>query len=160
MKNAEIFGLLQALRGVSDLKGIKFAYAVLKNKNLLEQYAKKFSDSVGPSEEYNAFESERLKLVTEFSEKDEKGEPKLIEVEGRKEYDIKDQAGFDKKAEKLKKKYKKVLDERQEKLADFEKTLEAESGVKLHLISEEDIPQEITANQLELIQVMIKKDEK
>lgn len=157
MTNAELFSLQQALYGVSDLKGEKFAYAVVKNRNKLEAHIKKLTEMTDPTPEFNKFDKERLELAKKHAKLDEGGEPIVVEEDGRKSYDIKDMKAFEDEMKKLRKKHDGTLADREIAMKKFQKKLEEETDFELHMVDEEYVPSDITANQLAGIECIIKR---
>jgi outer membrane protein OmpA-like peptidoglycan-associated protein len=157
MKNWELLNLYQVLSSVSDLKGVKFSYFVVKNLGLIEREIKNLEVVIKASKDYYEFEEKRIELAKKHAKKDKKGEPKTKEVNGKKVFDMKSQVAFDKEFKKLQKEYKETLEERQEQIKEYNELIEQDTDIKLHKIKLKDIPEEISVAQMKAIEFLIEK---
>lgn len=139
-KIVELFNHLSAL----NLKGVKFAYAVARNINVLKPHVESLQKAQEPTEDYQKFDKERIALAQKHAKKDEKGEP----VTEGNSYVLEDQAGFQKDFEKVKKTYAKTIEEQETRIKEFNELLEKEVVVELHKVKIADVPQEITSQQM------------
>ena len=143
MTKQKALDIYNTLNTLGELKGTRFAYGVSKNVNKLQPEINALQKSFAASEEFLAYDKERVELAKEYSHKI-KGEPVIIE--GR--YDIEDQDKFDKELEKLQKKHKKAVEEREKQFKEFQEILKEEVEIDLYKIKISDVPQEITARQM------------
>ena len=141
-----------------DVKGEKFAYAVLKNKQKIDSA---FDDWMEISKKYNptdaflAYDKERVELAEYHAKKDDKGEP-ITTGEGNAErYDIEDTETFEKELEKLKDKHGDAITEREKQIEDYEKEMDEEFELDIHKVTE--VPDTISARELEAAEFMITK---
>jgi len=157
MKNREIFGLREALNDVDYIKGKVFAFAVFKNKAILDSEIEAINAiKKDPGEDYIEYEKERTALCELHSEKDENGNVVLdYNPNGTQSFKIIDNDAFTKEYEVLAKKHEKMLKEIAENKKEFEEFLEKESEVELKKISIDDLPDDISASFLEKIAPMI-----
>jgi len=155
MLNAQLPTILQSIYKCMDIKGEKFAYALLKNKNKIEAKMKAINEKYKAPKEHEDFENERQELAEKFSKKDEKGEPIII---GEK-YDIEDQKGFDKAMEKLKDKYDVTITEIEFLNERYKKEMDEECDIEFHKV--ETLPENISARELEAVSsfMFTRKDE-
>lgn len=153
MKNVDLFRLRDGLNDVSNLKGVKFAYSVLKNKKLVEDEIALIQKSVEMSPEYQEYERNRIELCEKYADKDKDG--KSVVVNGA--YQIENKTEFNVEVEKIKNENLKFIEERVKQVNDYEVLLQEESDVaeKLSKVKEEYLPSDITANQLQSIIEMI-----
>jgi len=158
MKKQEALNLYNGLQAVSNLPGAKWAYAIARNIAKLEPEIKALQKAYTPSEEFVAYDKERLKLAQKYSIK-EKGEPKTIKVGITEEYLIDDKDKFNQELIKLQKKHKKIIDERQKQLDDFNEILKEEVEIDLYMIDSGYIPEEITPAQVSAIMAVINEKE-
>ena len=144
--NKDLISLLEGLKKVGDLKGVKFAYAVAKNLSFIETEVIALQASIKPNESIQAYENERIALCKSFNKKTDEGTP----VIHNNEYVIDESVRpvFDEKMKALNEAHSKVLDERKDAVKDFNELMEEESDVDLHFIHIDLIPEDITANQL------------
>jgi Skp family chaperone for outer membrane proteins len=151
----EILDLEKSLNNVSALKGVKFAYAVARNLNIIKGEVEAIRKSFQPSEEIIEFERERVELNEKYAEKDKDGKP-LVEnnkykgLEGNKEWK--------KKSEELNKKYEKVIKEYQKQQEEYIKSLEEEIDIELYRISLKDVPDDISTSQMNGIYKIIENE--
>ena len=130
MTNQEIKSLLKSLTKVGNLTGVKFSYAMARNFNILM-----------PA--FKSFDQDRIALAISCSKKDKDG--KSIMKAGKNEFnqdvdvfDFEDQKTFD---------------------IEFKKLLLEEKDIKLFQITLDDVPKEITAEQMTGIYEIIKNEE-
>ncbi len=138
MKNIDLFKLQQGLGKVKGLKGVTFAYAIAKNSKAVNDEIELLKK---PLEKYN---NELMKLVMANAIKDKDG--KIKQEKGR--VPIKDVGKYNREVQELNGKYKKDLE-------DYEKLMNKESKVPLHKIKQADLPEDITASQIEGIMDLV-----
>ena len=124
--NRELLNLLHSLYAVSDLKGLKFAIGVSKNIDRLKRDLTYIDEASAPTEEFQKL-LDQVKVI-ESSEEDK---DKVIN-----------------EIAKLEKKNQKLIDERKAQLQDVDSILDDESEIELVSISEDILPEGITAKQL------------
>ena len=146
MKRKELFQLKQALERVSTLKGVKFAYSIAKNLQEVNKEIEAVNKAIAPSEEFMKYEKERIKLNEEYAEKTEDGNPKVE----NNNYVIspRNRGAYEKRIEELKNKHKKVLSERDEQIKEYQALLEENADITVHKIQEDNLPSDITAEQI------------
>lgn len=157
----QVFELEGALDVASNLRGKSFAYAIEKNMKIVSAYTKKMGEELNvkflkPSESFDKFDEARVKLAEEFATKDESGTPLTTRNKvGGESFVISDQKKFDEEFQKLKEEYKEALDEREANLKAYEEAIKGPADIKLHAIRKEDVSEDITANILKQIKVLI-----
>jgi uncharacterized coiled-coil DUF342 family protein len=156
MKKSQIVELFKGLQQLKNLSGVKFAYAISKNISLLEKEIESLKASINPSEEFLKFEKERVDLAKKYAEKDENDSPKIsTNPQGVQEYVIENKKAFNKEIEALRKKYKKTIEERQKQYEEYKELLDTESKVELYKIKIDDVPKEITVEQMNIIKDLV-----
>jgi hypothetical protein len=158
LKKREILGIYGAMTQIGNQKAdVNFAYAIAKNKKTLEPEVTALQEAGKPSEEYIAYENERMKIATKYAQKDEKGNPVMkgngLFIEPA------NVAGFDKESEKLNDKHKKVIAEQEKRNKDVETLLNTEMTVELYPIKFDSVPKEITPLVVEILLPLIVVDE-
>lgn len=162
IKGKELQTLRQWLWECSDIKGQKFAYAILKNRKLVD----KLSDELFPvskverdtykamekSVKYKKYEEKVQKLEMKFGDKGANGGNLII---GNKTVIIAKKKEFEKALEELNEKNKDVIEKRKKQTKDFEDKMEKQIEVNFFMIKPEDISDEITANQLDGISLLL-----
>ena len=155
LKN-KILGLFQGLNNVAKLKGVKLAYAVIRNLNILQPEIEAIQKSLEPQDDFNVYDKERMELAKKFSKKDEKGEPKTE----NNQFILEDVKGFEKEIEQLAKKHKPALDAREKQVKEYNELLKEETKVELYKVKLADVPTDITTEQLAGIYDIIGEDGK
>lgn len=148
IKNKELLNLDGALKSVGNLEGVRFAYAVSRNIARLKPEIESLHSSIKPSEEFNNFDKARVELAEKHADKDEAGKPVIIKGKNGEEYEIKDKKKFEKELEALKKEHKVAIDGRDKQIEDFNKMLEDEIEFDAYTIKIEDVPKNITPQQM------------
>lgn len=153
MKNVDLFRLREGLNSVSNLKGVKFAYVVLKNKKFLEEEIEALQKSIEMSLPFQEFERKRIGLCEQFSDKNSDGSPIIV----NNAYSIPEREAFEKEVAELKNQYLEAVLERENQLREYDKLLKEESDVlsKLAKVKIEHVPDDISATQLDNIKEII-----
>lgn len=157
MKNKEIFTFRTALNEVDYIKGKVFAFAVFKNKEILDQEIKALNEiKKEPHPDYINFENERMLLCQNHSEKDANNNPVMTyNPDGSQAYKILDITNFNIEYNVLAEKYKSVLDDMTEAKRSYNELLEKESDIQLKKVNYKDLPEDVNALFLEKIKFMI-----
>ena len=152
MKNSELIQLSQSLNQVTGIKGKDFAYAVFKNKMILESEMRIFEQlRQDPHPDYTNYENERSIVCINYSKKDDNGNP----VIQNQQYVIEDWDNFNRDMEEIRVKYKSVLDQMELAQKEISEFMNRESNVDLLKVSFKDLPDDISAQQLEQLKFMI-----
>lgn len=144
LKNSDVLSLDQALSTVGNLSGVKFSYAIAKNRNLVDVEVKALKEALKFSEKYTEFDTKRVELCKRLADKDEKG---VAKMEANAFVIVANKEEFDKELETLRAEYKTEIDAREEQLKKFNEMLEEESSFVPHKIKLADLPAAITAAQ-------------
>ena len=151
MKRRELYVYMESIEKVSSLKGVKFAYTIIKNKKKFEEEIKILEEVVKPSEGFTNYEKERISLCELSCEKTENGSP-VIE---NNRYKIIDVPKFDLELNSLKEKNNEFITERENQINEYNRMLEEDINLDISKIGFEDLPIDITTEQLESIDFMI-----
>jgi len=157
-KKKDLLDLFENLRKLSNLKGVKFSYAMAKNAVIVEREIIAIKESLKPSDEFIKYEGERIELAKKHSEKDEKGKPKIITENDRERFVIKDDKKFQKEFKALKIKHKVILDKRQKQTDEYSEFLETDSEIEFFKVKLSDVPVDISVEQMQGIQLLIKDE--
>ena len=144
MKYKDIVELNKSLKAVEQLKGVKFAYAVAKNTKIIEPEIDSLKEAAKSSEKFTSYQQDFKELQMEHAEKNEKGD--LV---------IKDEKAFTKALEKLQEEHREAIDGRKKQSDEIEKLLEEEVELKLLKVKKEELPEDITAEQLKGIMEIV-----
>lgn len=151
MKNRNLYEYLEALNAVSELKGVKFAFTVIKNKKKLEEELKNLEEAIKASEEFTTYENQRIQLCNSHSELDDQGNPVIED----NRFKIIDTVKFDEELNTLKEDYLQVISEREIQINEYNILLNEDCELTLTKLNFEDLPTDITTQQLEVIDFMI-----
>lgn len=150
--------MLGAVNSLAQVKGnVKFAYNLAKNRKYLTEECELMRGSAKPSEELGKYEDDRIETCKKFCDKNDNGEPKTVNgsfigLENNKE--------FEAALKLVQEKHKKALAEHEEKIKAFNKMLEEEMEIELWAIKLSDVPDNITAEQLQPLMPIIDEEEK
>ena len=151
MKKRDLYNYLRAMDTVKDLKGVRFAYSILKNKKKIEEEIQIFEEVIKPNPLFAEYERNRITLCEMHSEKDTEGKPIII---GDK-YKLIDTTLFNTELDKLKSGYQDVIEERIKQINEYNEILEEEVDIDLIKLNINELPSEITPKQLEFINFMV-----
>jgi hypothetical protein len=158
MKRKDFGPAIDALNSVSEVKGVKFAFAVLKNRRKLESQIEDdrtiFEEILKPSEGFKEYEDKRISLCESSSEKDEEG--KAI-TEGDR-YKIIDMVKFNNDLNELTEEYQDVVDDRKKQIEEYNSLMEENIELDFQKVGFNDLPEELTENQLRSLEFMLDLD--
>jgi len=160
MKRSELLAFFGGLNAVANLEGVKFAYAVVRNKNNCKAEVEALNEAQKPPEDFLKLQGEHRELLEKHCDKDKDGKPvvKVLSPNVTQYAGIAENKAYKKEFDALEKKNKKLMDAREKQMKDYEKLLGEDVTVNLHLIDFETIPEGITPAQLELIFPMMKEE--
>ena len=144
-------GIYQKLDYLNELKGAKFSFTIIKNKEAIEPLLKKVRKLAEMTEGYKEFENKRVELNEKHAKKGKDGNSET--KDGR--YVIKDQEKFDKEIEALKKEYDKEIKGREKQAKEVEDFLKGEVSLKLRTLPLSAVPEDITLDEMEIIKDII-----
>ena len=153
------FGLaIDALDGVTEIKGVKFAFNVLKNRKKLEAQVEEdkpiFEEILKPSDGFQEYEKKRITLCETSSEKDDDG--KAI-TEGDR-YKILDMNKFNGDLTNLSEEYKESVEDRKKQIEEYNTLMEENMSIDFQKLNFDDLPEELTESQLQTIEFMLDLD--
>lgn len=154
MVRREIMSKVNELNSVGELKGIKFAYAVNKNKKKFLKELKEIAKLMEMSEEFKIYEKKRVEICEKFCEKDEEG--KAI-VKNNAYAGLKENAEFDSAMDALSEENKELINARKKQISEYNNFLNEEFEIDIYKIKLEDVPSDISVNQLKSIEFMIEE---
>ena len=126
--NRDLLNLYKGLEAVKSIKGARFAVLVGKNIKELRNILDPLEQAAVPGHEFQE-----------------------LSVEMQKHIEAEDQQAI----EKLEEDHKDLIDQRKKQLADVETLLDNEIEVQLHPIREDQLPEDITGEQVEkLLQLL------
>lgn len=148
----EFINLYQMLGYLGELTGARFTYTISKNKEILKNVVEEIQKKAEMHENYKEYEKERVELNEKHTKRDKDGNPVVKD----KNYVIKDKAKFDEEVEKLKKKHKDAIEEREQQRKDVEDLANKEITLDLKTIPLSIVPDKVTVDQMEVLSILIK----
>ena len=148
----EFINLYQMLCYLGELTGARFTYTISKNKEILKNVVEEIQKKAEMHENYKEYEKERVELNEKHTKRDKDGNPVIKD----KNYVIKDKAKFDADVEKLKKKHKDAIEEREQQRKDVEDLANKEITLDLKTIPLSIVPDKVTVDQMEVLSILIK----
>lgn len=147
MKYKEVVALWNAIFEISGKKGTKFAYAVIKTKQNITPVVDELMKLQLPPRDYVAYDTKRIEICKEYSEKDEKGNPKtngnnFIIAEDRK-------AEFEAKIVEHNEANSEVQKAFLNQVCDYNKKLDENVEVNIHKIPLSQFPPDMSTEELE-----------
>ncbi len=153
IKRNEILSLWDVLCSFNGQAGVKFCYAVAKNKRLLQGEVESIYEANPDTSE--DFRSEKKKILDKYAEKDNKKKPIYIDKgNGVSEPKVKpeDRLKAIREIEELKnEKFKDKSDQ-------YDKLLREEVEINLHQISLDQFPDNISQHKMDVLFCLIKEE--
>tara|TARA_R100000353_G_scaffold175859_1_gene147455 strand:+ start:76 stop:492 length:417 start_codon:yes stop_codon:yes gene_type:complete len=122
--NRQLLNLYRGLENVKEIRGSRFAVLVGKNMKEIKQILQPIEEAAVPSPSFQT-----------------------VSIQMRDLMEAEDQEAM----EQLEKEHKDLIDERKQQMASVETMLENDIELKLHAIREDQLPDEITGEQVEKI---------
>ena len=148
-----IWGVLNGL--AAEKTTAKGAYGIAKNKRIVDAEVKSIEDAQKNQklpEGIEEFEAKRIDLCKKMADKDEEGNPLVV---NNSFVLAENKAKFDKKLEKLRKEYEVAITTRETQDKDFQDFLKEEIEVDFHAIKVDDLPDNVTAQQIGILDEII-----
>lgn len=146
MKNKDLFKFVDNFDKLSTLKGIKYTIAITKNYRKFKSEVELFRDSI-KNDKYIEYLKYKEEIQIKHSNKDENDKPIII----NNTYKIVDLIEFNKDIDSLKLEYKDTIDDQLKSELELNKILEEDIEFKIYKLDEDDLPDNITPLQLDLI---------
>ena len=139
-----------ALSKLGKLKGVKFSYAVAKNIGRIESHLKELELAIKPDQEYEQYDKLRVQIVEKHADKDENGVPI---IEGN-QYKV-DEEKIKQEIDDLNDKYADAIKYRERQMDEFQKMLNEDVGIEIHMIDKESLPDDISVEQMRIVEFML-----
>jgi len=161
MKNIELLQLQEVLgyyrEQLNPLKGVKFAFTLSKNIDIINDEAKFILEKRELTKEYQEFEKTRISICEVFADKNEDGTVKTtVNAVGATEYAL-DQTNpiFIERIKELKTKFESAIDTQQKLNDEFNALLQEEYEVEFAKVNIADVPAEISVELFNVVKFMI-----
>jgi predicted nuclease with TOPRIM domain len=159
MKNYELYQFMDNYGKLKTLSGFPFVFELARNKRKIVELISTLEEIKEELPEYKEFKSKYLALREKYSDRDKSGNPITEDVPGQpgmKNYKITEKAKeFAVEEAKIEKKYKNILDQQKKRWVSYNEALEQDVNEKFVCVSEQNIPKNISLEQLELVSFMI-----
>jgi len=164
MKNLEVLVLWERLSKINDRKNTKFSYLILRNKKIIKDTVEALmAIQIQKIEGQDSFDKDRMNLCRAYAKKDEKGNPTLVQFAGTKvkSFDIEDMEGFNADMHKLltSNRHAEYRENLERKTKEFDELLQCEAADhgQFAKISLDDLPDDLTIEELEVIEQFIEE---
>lgn len=154
MTKGEVLELYFGLNSLGELHGARFAYAVIRNINLLKGEAEALLEARNPKQDYIIFEREQVALAKLHAVMKD-GVPQKYVENGKEFYAIADMEKFNKEFEVLKAKHLPAIDNYQAQLKEYESMLKEDVLVRVYKITKDSIPEDISVKQFASIEAIV-----
>ena len=156
MKIKEAVALFRAIQGglFNNLQGVRFNYSLKRNKDILKRELKIIEESFSPDPDFEKLEEERITLLAKFVERDDKGNPIIVDGDYKVLENNKEE--FNKLFEPIKDKYYAASEGQKKRVQEYSSMIEtADISFDLHYFKIPDIPEEINQEQMDLIYPLV-----
>lgn len=156
MKKKILIELYNVFESMKNIKNVEFMYLIIKNKFKIKDEIEIFRQLSQPSDEYIEYLKELEEIAYKYAERDENGN--LVRTATGIKVKDKNISLAENAVNHLKIKYKKAINEYEEKQKQIEKILDEEIDIKLEKIPYDLLPKdEISGEQLEILFPIIEK---
>lgn len=138
-----ILDLNAALNSCGNLTGVKFAYAIARNKTKLKPEIEAMQEAYKASDSFLQYDKERIELAIKHAKKID-GKPQIENGE----YVIEDKEKFDNDLKLLRETHREAIEARGKQEKDFTELLKEEVEIDLYTIPPSYVPENISANQM------------
>lgn len=169
MKNSQLNGFLKDAAVAGNFSGRIFSKALYKNIRMIEEYLSDLAKLTQPSKDYEKIQQQINEIYEKYSDKDATYNPPMpvkrkdILPDGRS-VDVfvitneENQKKADAELDKLRVKNRKLFEIQERKLQEYIDEVNDDCQLDFIKVDEEDLPEEITTNQMFLFDFMINFD--
>jgi len=158
MKRIEVLNLPQVFENLKDAKGIGFAYALMKNKKVIDAERDNLLKTIPTVERYQKFLATMGELVKEYCVIEKEGEPILVDKVVLKEG--LDRAIFTSKVNELQIEFAEAIVERRDHIHEYQDFVKEDADVDFYRLSEGALPDELTLHSLLMLAELINFEER
>lgn len=153
MTKGQLYDLAIGCAQAMALPGVKFAYAVVKTKGLIQTEVAALEAAKRPSPELITFDRERLELCKRHCSRDEHGNPVMTAENTFAEMG----PLFQKELDELIEANKETIDQHEKQLEDFAALVAEDITLDIYKTKLEDVPDSIDGEILEKLMPMIEE---
>jgi len=164
MKNIEVLMMRESLSKINNRKNTKFSYLILRNKKAIKDTVDALREvQLQKIEGQDAFDKDRMELCRKFSKKDEKGNPRFIQIPSisAKSFDIENIEQFNLEMAELlaAERHAGYRENLERKTKEFDGLLACDAvGIGCFAkIALTDLPNDLTVEELEVIEQFIEE---
>lgn len=158
MKRIEVLNLPQVFEGLKNAKGLGFAYALMKNKKIIEAEKENLMTSLPVIENYQKFLAEMKALLEDYCIVDQDETVILLDKVVMKEDKSKEE--FEIEVNKLYTTYKDAIKERRDNLKEYQNFIKEDTDIEFYKINESNLPDELGLHDLLMLCELIKFEER
>lgn len=152
MKKIEVLNLPKGFEELKDVSAVNFAYALMKNRRIIEAEKEDLTKAITNEPNYLAFISKMRSLVTEYCDVEE-GE--LIVPTEVKLKDGKDRKSFILSVLELKEEYSQEITDRRKIVREYNDFLREDAKIEFYKIRSVHLPEEVPFGKLLLLSELI-----
>lgn len=156
MKKIEVLNLPQAFEQLKEAKGVNFAYALMKNRRIIDSEKEDLTKSITNEPDYLAFISKIKAVITEYCDV---AEGEIIVPESVKLKDGKDRKSFILSIEELKDAHAESIINRKKMIKEYNDFLREDADITFYKISEQHIPEYLGFGELLMLAELLSFDE-
>jgi uncharacterized protein (DUF3084 family) len=159
MKKKDLFTLHGAITNLANVKAVKVAYGLAKNKKIINDEIELIKESLEKIDDKytdveKEYETKRIELAKEYSDKDKDDNPIVV----KNNYKVTTNIGlFTEKLEQLNAEYSEFIEHRTKIKENNDKLLDSESEIEFYKINLNDFPSDLSLNDISLITDLIKE---
>ena len=147
MKKRDLLTLWYIFENLQKEKtNVNFSYAVAKNRMGMKAEVEALEEARKPSDDFAAYEQERISLIQKFAEKDDQGQIKATDDR----IALLDPDKFKEEFDKLQEKYADAIKETEEQAKEFNLLLDDEVEFEVYPISLDTFPEKIEPEIMEV----------
>lgn len=153
MKIIDVLNLEQSIDVLSEVKHMQFAYALMKNKKIIETERELLNQGLIPIESYKEFVDKVTALTKEYC--DLKDKPDVLTKKSLTFIEGKDAQEFFDKLDSLHEEYKSAIQERRKQLNDYNQFLQTDVDINLYKIKESNLPEGLSFAELFPLSIIV-----
>jgi len=155
MKNSELFGLIEILNKLGDVRAAKFNYFIAKNKGKVLDEIKALQEVINNSDvKYREFTTKRVSLNEKYCLKKE---GKSVIENNAYKIDPENQAKFTEEINALRDASLDIINAEKDRMMSVNKLLDEECKIVFYKLRKDDIPAEVSGNDISAIMELIEQ---
>jgi hypothetical protein len=152
VKRSQLLDFSKIFEDLSRIRDTKFAYFIAKNKHLIKGELEAINAARQPPKGFDSYEQERIRLIGEYAQKDERGDPVVIE---KGMFKLQNINKFNESLKDLQCKYAEVLNEIDKKEKELKVFIEEEIEMELLAIKVKSLPKDLASNEMDILMPLL-----